>query len=299
MFLAKALKDNWQDITHTHLQVDGLGFLAAALGMTLIAHGWAGWVWSWILQEFNQSIAPLWGVRAYLKTNVAKYIPGNIWHYYGRITIAKTAGIPLGVATLSVLLEPMLMAASAIIFAVLGGHYRWSSVTGIVQGQAVVSLIVLGVGLLGVHPRVLNAILQWGEQVQAALSSTPSPNEHQITLQRYPLKPLIGELLFVGLRGTGFILTLQAFQPIVPEQIWPIYTAFSLAWLLGLIVPGAPGGIGVFEAAAIALLQGDLPTGTILSVVGLYRLISILAEAIGAGCAWLCEHYLAASSSAQ
>ena len=297
MFLAKALKDNWQDITHAHLQVDGLGFLAAALGMTLITHSWAGWVWSWILQEFNQSVAPLWGVRAYLKTNVAKYVPGNIWHYYGRITIAKAAGIPLGVAMLSVLLEPMLMAASAVIFAVLGSHSRWSNVTGVVQGQAVVSLFVLGVSLLIVHPRVLNAILQRVEQVQVALSNTSSPNEHQITLRRYPFKPLIGELLFVGLRGTGFILTLQAFQPILPEQIWPIHTAFSLAWLLGLIVPGAPGGIGVFEAVAIALLQRDLPTGATLSAVALYRLISILAEATGAGCAWLCEHYLARSSA--
>ena len=63
--------------------------------------------------------------------------------------------------------------------------------------------------------------------------------------------------------------------------------AFSIAWLLGLVVPGAPGGIGVFEAVAIALLGNQLPTGLLISSVALYRLISTLAEALGAGLIWL------------
>jgi uncharacterized membrane protein YbhN (UPF0104 family) len=63
-----------------------------------------------------------------------------------------------------------------------------------------------------------------------------------------------------------------------------------LAWLLGLVVPGAPGGLGVFEATAIALLQQHFPTAVVISATGLYRLVSILAETAGAGLAWLDEH---------
>jgi uncharacterized membrane protein YbhN (UPF0104 family) len=40
--------------------------------------------------------------------------------------------------------------------------------------------------------------------------------------------------------------------------------AFSLAWLLGLVVPGAPGGLGVFEATAIALLQQRFSGGLVI-----------------------------------
>jgi glycosyltransferase 2 family protein len=64
-----------------------------------------------------------------------------------------------------------------------------------------------------------------------------------------------------------------------------IFSAFSFAWMLGLVVPGAPGGIGVFEATAIALLNSQIPTGTIIGGVALYRMISILAEVSGAGLA--------------
>jgi glycosyltransferase 2 family protein len=109
-------------------------------------------------------------------------------------------------------------------------------------------------------------------------------------LERYPILPLLGELAFLGLRGSGFILTMFALTPLELNQIPLLFAAFSLSWLLGLIVPGAPGGIGVFEASAIALLNNHFPPALIISTIGLYRLISIIAEIAGAGLAWLDEH---------
>jgi len=70
-------------------------------------------VWTWILYELNQPVSSSQFIQIYLKTNIAKYLPGNVWHYYGRITAAKTAGVSGSAATLSVLLEPLLMAAAA------------------------------------------------------------------------------------------------------------------------------------------------------------------------------------------
>ena len=73
----------------------------------------------------------------------------------------------------------------------------------------------------------------------------------------------------------------------IPQLI----SVFSFAYLLGLIVPGAPGGmVGVFEATAIASLDGSqFPAATVLVVVALFRVINILAEAIAALIAWLSE----------
>jgi uncharacterized membrane protein YbhN (UPF0104 family) len=52
---------------------------------------------------------------------------------------------------------------------------------------------------------------------------------------------------------------------------------------LGLVVPGAPGGLGIFEATAIAALNPtEFPPGLVLAIVAVYRLISVLAEAIAA-----------------
>jgi uncharacterized membrane protein YbhN (UPF0104 family) len=118
-------------------------------------------------------------------------------------------------------------------------------------------------------------------------------------MQRYPLFPLIGQIIFLLLRGSGFLLAIVAMlQPLdklnlatLISSVSLVLSAFSFAWLLGLIVPGAPGGIGIFEATAIALLQNYFPPGILLGAIAFYRLISVAAEAIGAAIAWLIEKY--------
>jgi uncharacterized membrane protein YbhN (UPF0104 family) len=204
-FLATAVKDHWQEVATIRIAGSGWASLAIALLITLLAHTWAGWVWSWILQALQQPFGNWWGVQVYLKTNIAKYLPGNVWQYYGRI---------------------------------------------------------------------------W------AITLT---EDSAFWIEHYPLLPLLGEVGFLGLRGTGFLFTWLAISPLNPDQIPQLYTAFSFAWLLGLLIPGAPGGLGMFEATAIALLDRYFSAGVILSVVALFRLVSILAEATGAGLATLSE----------
>lgn len=274
-FLAKALKDNWQQVAAIQIKSTGWVHLGSALAVTLLAHIWTGWVWGWIFQFLNHRVKGTWAIRVYLKTNIAKYVPGNVWHYYGRIKSATAAGIPTSISTLSVLLEPLLMAAAALVLALVGNkqaNWGWQ-----VLGLAVV--------LIAVHPAILNL----GIKLVGKMKGKNDESASQQELKHYPLLPLLGELGFLGLRGAGFLLTVLALYPINPNQILILLSAFSLAWLLGLVIPGAPGGIGVFEATAIALLSPVLSPGIVLSAVAVYRLISILAEVMGAGLVWIWE----------
>jgi glycosyltransferase 2 family protein len=285
-FLISALRSHWAEVTVLRVDASGWALLTMALGVTLLAHIWSGWVWSWILRDLNQPVAGSWGVLVYLKTNIAKYLPGNVWHLYGRIVAAKNAGVPAAPATLSVLLEPLLMAAAALSIALLGLR----SDNWLLQ---VLSLLVI---LAAIHPRFLNPLLKVASRLKGkpkavAENETP-PNSSiaeidRLQIKQYPLRPLLGELLFVVLRGTGFLLTVLVLTPLQLAQLPIILSAFAFAWMLGLVIPGAPGGIGVFEATAIALLNAQLPPAVILGSVALYRLISTLAEAGGAGLAWL------------
>jgi glycosyltransferase 2 family protein len=276
-FLVATLKKHWQEVGAIRLTTQGWGYLAIALLVTLLAHLWSGWVWGWILQLFNQSVSGGWSLRVYLKTNLAKYLPGNVWHFYGRVMAAKSIGIPLGAATLSVVLEPLLMAAAALMVTLVGNQLdNWA--------MKVVSLVVV---LMGVHPRVLNPIIH--KLSRAKQKGNDTAEIDAVQLNRYPIVPLLGELGFVGLRGAGFLLAMLAVTTFDWQQIPLLIGAFSFSWLLGLVVPGAPGGVGVFEVTAIALLDNHFATALILSVVALYRLISVLAETIGAGLVWLYE----------
>ena len=278
-FLAEALKDNWREVMAIQISQAGFACLMISFGVTLLAHIWSGWVWSWIVREFNQPAAGVWGVQAYLKTNIAKYLPGNVWHFYGRVRAVQGLGVSPGKAILSVLMEPLLMAAAALFIALLSSQQRGS-----------VQVLFLAVVLVSVHPRILNPVLHRLSQAKAKVQGLTGPHTPP-QVKRYPLRPLLGEIGFVFLRGLGFVLTVLALNTISPLQILPLISAFSLAWVFGLVVPGAPGGIGVFEATAIALLNNQLSTGVILGSVACYRLISTLAEAGGAGLVWLDERW--------
>ncbi|MEA5576759.1 lysylphosphatidylglycerol synthase domain-containing protein [Anabaena sp. UHCC 0451] len=286
-FLGKALKDNWLEVTAIRIDAAGWAILAIATGVTLIAHIWAGWIWTWILKELNQSVSAAEFIQVYLKTNIAKYLPGNIWHYYGRILAAKNANISAGAATLSVLLEPLLMATAALITVVLfGSQLAINDPNFWLQILKFISLIIL----LGVvHPWILNPVIHFLYKLKNKNLASENQSITNLRIERYPLRPLLGELIFLGLRGTGFILTMFALSSLNLSQIPLLLGAFSFAWVLGLVVPGAPGGLGVFEATAIAILQHRFPAALVISAIALYRLISIFAEITGAALASLDE----------
>lgn len=280
-FLVQAFKTHWREVVAIRISGFGWAYLALALAVTLLAHVWSGWVWGWIIKEFNQPVRRWWSIRVYLKTNIAKYLPGNVWHFYGRVLAGKWEGIPIEIATLSVLMEPLLMAAAALLFALITG-------LGINRGLEILSLAAV---LMSVHPRILNPLLQYLRKVKAKAKGTSQEENQTLRVKRYPLRPLIGELCFLGLRGTGFLLTMLALGSFTPAQIPLLLSAFSLSWLLGLVVPGAPGGLGVFEATAITLLDGNFSSAFVLSTVALYRFVSIMAEVSGAFVVWVGERW--------
>ena len=281
-FLLTTLKTHWQEVTAVQIDLQGWLILAAALGANLLAHIWSGWVWTRILAAFQQSLGGLKGICVYLTTNIAKYLPGNVWHFYGRISAVSKSGGSLGAATLSVLLEPLLMAAAALVIALVSTGLGWLK-TDFNLGIWSLQIACLISVLVGIHPRILNPLMHW-----LSRSKGDAQAAKKVNLNHYPLFPLLGEIGFLIFRGTGFLFTLMAVAPILPQQIPQLISAFSFAWLLGLVVPGAPGGMGIFEATTIALLDSSqFSPAIILTTVACFRVVSILAEAIAAIVAWL------------
>jgi len=69
---------------------------------------------------------------------------------------------------------------------------------------------------------------------------------------------------------------------------WLCVSGFSLAWVLGFVTPGAPGGVGVREAVFVVLVapavgsaRADEVAAAIAAVVVIGRLQSIVADVVG------------------
>lgn len=107
--------------------------------------------------------------------------------------------------------------------------------------------------------------------------------------------PLLGALLywrwlalhlsfFVILEGIGWAV-LAAASP-TPLQSPPLGVC-SLSWLAGFLAVGAPGGLGVREAAMIALLKDQMPMPALIAATVALRAITILGDALFAAVAAL------------
>lgn len=285
-FLLKSFKDHWREVAGIEINSRELLYLVIAFIITIIAHLFSGLVWILILRAFKQSIEWGWGLKVYLKTNLAKYLPGNVWHFYGRIVALKDRGSSLIIASLSVLVEPLLVAATALMIALAGfalGNLSFDDllIKGWLRG---LFIGIVGGILICIHPQILNPILKILSRIKGL-----NHDSQTIQIEYYPWLPVMSAMGFVGLRGCGFALTILALMPLDLSQFTLILSVFSLAWLLGLVIPGAPGGIGVFETTALTLLDQEFSPGLLLSALAIFRVISICAEVSGAGLAILSE----------
>ena len=98
----------------------------------------------------------------------------------------------------------------------------------------------------------------------------------------YPYKPLLVEIIFVLFRFFGFLCCINAFSigSLISQS--ELISSFSLAWVIGLIVPAAPGGLGVFESVILLKLGTNLPEAPLLAALLFYRLVSTISDILAA-----------------
>ena len=274
-FLLAALVGHGRQLLQ--LSLDGQGWLWLLLGvgvslLSLAANGLAlGVVLRWLGQR------PRWPelVRAYLHTNLRKYLPGGIWHLTSRVQLLRSAEAPLqapapaGLALAAVLLDPLVAAVAALALVAAGG---WQ------HGLALLGLLPLAL----LWPRWLNPLLDRLERRKAPALGLDIEAAATAPIRTYPWPPLLVQLGFVLLRFAGFACCVQAFD-LSYSLGWGGWLAgFALAWTAGLVVPGAPGGLGVFEAVLLLRLGFAIPEAPLLAIAISYRLVVTLGDLLAA-----------------
>jgi uncharacterized membrane protein YbhN (UPF0104 family) len=286
-FLFAALFSHGRQLLQLGVDAQGWLWLLIGLGLCLLSVVMNGVAWSVLLTWLGQRPRRLEAVAHYMVTNLRKFLPGGIWHLSTRLQDLRRgqAGLPTpidgGSALLAVVLEPLLAASAALALAAAGG---WQGGLGLLGLLPLALLLPRWLApLLGQLERRKARELQRQDAIGAAgppaldpaIATTP-------VLPGYPWKPLLAEAAFVLLRFAGFACCVWAFD-LQLALAWPIWLAgFAQAWTVGLVVPGAPGGLGVFEAALLLRLGGLVPAPQLLAVALSYRLITTIGDLLAA-----------------
>ena len=94
----------------------------------------------------------------------------------------------------------------------------------------------------------------------------------------FPTKALFLEIGFVLSKFIGFYICLNTFYASNTLNIIFLLVIFSLSWSLGLVVPAAPGGVGVFEACLLLFVGKSIPQNIVFISLVYFRVISTSAD---------------------
>jgi hypothetical protein len=230
----------------------------------------AGFIWVVIMRRLGVRARPRWAAM-FLEAQLAKYIPGSVWHYAGRAALARAEGVAVRTVALSVTVE---LAASVIAGSVIAALALGTVGTAIVAGAAIVAFLAARrVRRRDVRLPRLSRRIAVADAVRTARAT------------------LDGTLLYLIewiLLGIAFWLTARAFFSVPADQM-PYYVgAYATAAVVGLVAFFAPVGFGVREALIVALLRSRLGTTDAVVLATASRLLLTLVDIVtAAGSAFL------------
>jgi hypothetical protein len=203
--------------------------------------------WWHLLAFFDVKVKKGWAVKVYGLSQLAKYVPGNILHLAGRQALGMVAGLPVRALVKSALWELGLIAVAGALFGFLALPLVLPDLPVFVSAEVFGVMLVLCVIALGrlVSPSVGAAFI-W-------------------------------QIVFLALSGAVFmsILVLVA-PPFVTFSAFSVLCgAYVIAWLAGLVTPGAPAGVGVRELVLLFLIGGQVEQTNLLLAIVVGRLVTV------------------------
>jgi len=271
--LVAALARMWHEDWPGTIQLQGR-WVAPALAALLAGMSGMAIIWVGLDRAFCGSSGIRTGIRIWWISQLPKYLPGKIWGIVARAHLAQQAGSRPEAAAIASVLENVLGAVAAIVLSavVLGAGRELTLPARLGAG----ALALPGLGML-IWPPLAGRLCNLACRL---LKRQPL----EVTLTRAQLIAFLGAYLAVWLcLGSGLFCLARAVYPEAPVAIPQFAAALGLAWVLGVLVIVAPGGLGAREAALAYLLAFFLPQPVAITVALLARVWTTLGDLLGAG----------------
>jgi hypothetical protein len=246
--------------------------LLATIGGALI-YGLASFLLSAAWREILAAEHPPGPAAAYHavygRTQIAKYLPGNCFHFVGRQILGPALGHSQTALALASLVEGVLLMAVAASLALPLALNRFGSWSIVLLAGAISVL-----ALVFATPILSPARFRPG-------AGAPANRGGGYRAGRL-LRALALQVAFFA--AAGGVLWLLAALLVAPEAAAPglltTIGALALAWLAGFVVPGAAAGVGVREAILMVALDGPLGPEASAVIALAFRLVTTAGDGV-------------------
>lgn len=248
-FLLRYLITNWQALVAYDWEFDGLKACVAILCL-ILAFGSLPLASKQMLAVMGYNMEYRTAYWSVFVAQLAKYIPGGVWHYPGRVLALGRVGVSTVASSLSIMLEiTLLLIAGLVVFV----PYVVLSSTETAQWLWLSGLLILLVALVLLFPGFASTLLQ-------RLVRWLGASQLSINFDRSRIATiLLADVWFWLMAGIGFGLLLSSIST-VSAGLWLLLPGvLSISWVLGLLAFVTPAGLGVREGAMVLLLAPYLP----------------------------------------
>ena len=266
VFIALAIRREWSAVADRHLPLriwPAVAGLAAVYGTALMLNAEA---WHRLISDFARTRLPRRiTLPSYALSQLAKYVPGNVFQYVGRHGLMSRAGVANAPLLRAVTWDIGFLLIGATLAALLAFvlfpiNVAFLSAELLRDAAVVAALVaVLAVAALSLSPWL-------ARQVSAA--------RPQVATAAVVIPLLLG---FFTVQASAFTLV----GALVEGRLVPqLATVAVIAWIAGFLPLGTPAGLGTREAV-ILLLAGPLvgPADAIV-VAALFRLTTTLGDCV-------------------
>ncbi len=211
----------------------------------------------------------------YTKSNLMKYIPGNVFQYVARNQLAAESHIShVDVALATMIDIGMSMLAPFLISLILMRHHI---ITLLSSYQNTFFMIFLAILVIFCLAFILLRLKFWDQTKRYC-------SKYYRLLQKKTLLQLLAAFLLYLLQSlfsiAVYAIPLFGLISIPSEKISQFLGAYLFSWIIGFITPGSPGGIGVREAVMMLICGAFIDNSVIVSYVVMMRFISICADVV-------------------
>ncbi len=268
-----------------------LGLVSAvvfAAGVYIQGYAWKTWLSFFAGKngaDTGQSVDTREALCVYARANIGKYLPGNVMHYVERNLFAAKSGASQSAVALSSVFEIGSQVAVALLVAILSAGDTIFVVLDEMFGEGwkKIVLTAIGVGVILLIVALIVAFKIFGEKLKKLFSGY-SISGFVFTL----IKAMVLYLIVMLIGGCIMaVLYMHMGGALSPHGFFVIVSGYVIAWVLGFVVPGAPGGIGVREFVLTMTVGHVVGQELVLTLMVVHRLINIIGDFIACLVQWV------------
>jgi glycosyltransferase 2 family protein len=274
-FFVATLAARWNDVISLKWRLDP-GLFAAATVLLALSYGLVAWLWGLALRRYA-GIPASAGARVWFLSNLARYVPGNVWSYVGAVELARRQGVARRV-TLAVMALTQVLSVGV---AVAAGLPVLLAERARLGRPALLGAVVVA-ALAGL------AVLFRGRLLALARRRVPGFDPAELTPSAGTVVWLVaGYAAYWAVTGLAFAALVAALHPLAAGDVPLVVAAYAAAYAAGFLALLTPAGLGVREGVLVVALAPVLPAGPALVVALVSRVWMMLVELAGAAAAHL------------